>query len=165
MKTTFPASRLPSLAVFLGLVCSNASHAAQTVLVDMAPVGHYTINTDTVVDNKTGLTWQRSPAPSASAPATYTQAAAATYCAALSLGGYSSGWRVPTANELLSIVDDHANYPSIDSVAFPNTPANSFYWTSTPQFLNASNNVVVRLGLDGGMATTGTSVYYVYCVH
>jgi hypothetical protein len=98
-----------------------------------APAGRYTTAADTVKDNKTGLTWQRV------GPTTpYYWADAKTYCQALSLGGFSSGWRLPTKKELETLVDRRVASPgpTIDS-AFPNTPANAF-WTSTPYAADSS---------------------------
>lgn len=43
--------------------------------------------------------------------------------------GYNSGWRLPTGNELLSIVHFDASAPSIDVNYFPGT-SSSAYWTS-----------------------------------
>ena len=59
-----------------------------------APAGRFAKSTGIVTDTKTGLTWQQ-PASSA----TYTSDAAYTYCA-----GLGTGWRVPTAKELLTLV-------------------------------------------------------------
>lgn len=44
--------------------------------------------------------------------------------------GYSD-WRLPNKNELESIVNLNASNPAIDAAAFPNTPANGYFWTGT----------------------------------
>jgi Protein of unknown function (DUF1566) len=88
-----------------------------------APPGHYTISSGTVFDTRTRLTWQQSvPA------ATFTLASAGAYCA-----GLGTGWRLPTIRELETIVDYSVAPPgpTIDAAAFPNTPTNLFYVTST----------------------------------
>ncbi len=43
--------------------------------------------------------------------------------------GYSTGWRVPTRRELLSIVDNGTYNPAIDTNYFPNT-VGSYYWSA-----------------------------------
>jgi len=97
---------------------------------------HYTINagaidagtsdgattTDTVTDNWTRLTWQRT---SSSAPLAYSDALA--YCVKL-----GSAFRVPTLKELLTLVDPTHFSPAIDYNAFPDTPA-GYFWSSTPE--------------------------------
>lgn len=40
-------------------------------------------------------------------------------------------WRMPTAQELFSLVDHTRHGPAIDTDVFPNTKSD-FYWTSTP---------------------------------
>ncbi|MBH1988406.1 MAG: DUF1566 domain-containing protein [Myxococcaceae bacterium] len=81
----------------------------------------------TVMDIVTGLTWQRvTPLTS------YSQSGGAVYCAALDLGGFSSGWRLPTVRELLSLVDysQIGSAARIEPTAFPGEPADTF-WSST----------------------------------
>lgn len=97
--------------------------------------GQFVISTDglSVADTITGLVWQRDasgPRDGCAAVATCTLAEAKTYCAALVLGGVS-GWRVPARMELLTIVDFTRQKPSIDPIAFPNTPA-EWFWISGP---------------------------------
>lgn len=114
-----PASRLLGIAVFAaGLAIVMAGRAS-------APAGRYTIANGTVYDTKTALTWQQAVSSS-----TYTQAAAATYCATLGLNG--AVWRLPTIKELATIVDDSVSSPgpTIDSTAFPATPGD-YFWAST----------------------------------
>jgi hypothetical protein len=97
-----------------------------------APAGQYVVTAGgtpngTVYDTKSKLTWQQTVSSM-----TYTWAAAQTYCAGLdtSLGG--TGWRLPTAKELISIVDlSQASAPMIDPNAFPSTPSAGF-WSSSP---------------------------------
>ena len=83
----------------------------------------------TVSDIATGLMWQK-----ATAPGTYTWAQAISYCENLTLGGHSD-WRLPTIEELDSIVDYGRVDPAIDTDYFPDTGA-SFYWSSTTYAYN-----------------------------
>ncbi len=50
-------------------------------------------------------------------------------CADLRLGGHSD-WRLPTIQELLSLVDYTRSDPAIDTERFPDTKS-AFYWSST----------------------------------
>lgn len=108
-----------------GEICSLSSEC-------VAP--KYTPNTDgTVTDNVTGLVWQQpvamSPCPADGNGCTF--AGAQTYCQMLSLGGESSGWRLPTLSELFSLVEFGSSLPNIDPTAFPNAPT-AVFWTSSP---------------------------------
>jgi hypothetical protein len=89
-----------------------------------------------VVDDRGGdaglVEWQRAVPRSS-----YTQPEAAAYCEALRLDG--RGWRLPSVDELASLVLHPIGLgasraptcePSIDQVAFPETPPVDF-WTST----------------------------------
>jgi Protein of unknown function (DUF1566) len=97
-----------------------------------APAGHYVVTAGsgtgngTVYDSKSKLTWQQTVSST-----TYIWAEAKTYCAGVgaSLGG--TGWRVPTINELQSIVDFSQTAPAIEPNAFPSTPSRVF-WSSSP---------------------------------
>ena len=111
----------------------DTTWTATEVPSDVPPPSQYTVTSpDTaadslVTDNVTGLVWQQTISTSM-----YTRAEASAYCAGLDYGGFSSGWRLPTVVELLSIVNLDANPPSpaIDAALFPNTPA-GWFWTST----------------------------------
>ena len=75
----------------------------------------------TVADALLGLSWQKSMSPSA-----LPWEEAKAYCAQLTPG---AGWRLPTLDELKSLVD--SNYsPMIDPAFFPNTSREP-YWTGT----------------------------------
>ncbi|MBI5548584.1 MAG: DUF1566 domain-containing protein [Deltaproteobacteria bacterium] len=91
-----------------------------------APQGRFTVSAtgETVKDEVTGLVWQR-----AVSAGSYTWAAAESYCQSLNLGGWSTGWRPPSAKELVSIVDYRSHGPAIDTAVFPGTPSEAF-WSS-----------------------------------
>jgi hypothetical protein len=78
----------------------------------------------TVTDDGTGLMWQQS-----TAPGTYNWQKALDYCESLELAGYTD-WRLPTAMELVSIVDATRYNPSIHLTYFPDTVPYD-YWSST----------------------------------
>ncbi|MDP9150921.1 MAG: DUF1566 domain-containing protein [Myxococcota bacterium] len=131
-----------------------------------APVGRaatvpsearYTVETETVRDVGTGLSWER-VVPQAK----FSFEGARTYCAHLRAGG-QGGWRVPSMPELLTLVDEHATGPTIDGTAFPRTPADSF-WTSSPFAETAAQ--AWHVYFDHGNALYGllNATYHVRCV-
>jgi len=86
------------------------------------------------VDKVTGLAWQRLVTGNEAR-----WGSASQYCATLTLDG-ESGWRVPSALELSSIVDFLAIdplgiNPTIDTATFPDTPA-TWFVTSTGVFMD-----------------------------
>jgi hypothetical protein len=94
------------------------------------PADHYVVGADEVIDQFTGLTWQRGH--SADAPSLGFEAAS-DYCQTLSLGGHS--WRLPSLGELSSLVDDVPSgdvSPAIDHEAFPTTAPDAQYWSQSP---------------------------------
>ncbi len=96
---------------------------------------HYTASgtgeNGTVLDHWTGLTWHAQATTSE-----YSFAEAAVYCAGSTLGG--GGWRVPSARELITLVDRSSEQAlKIDDAFFSGTQRNT--WTSSPsRLLNAS---------------------------
>jgi hypothetical protein len=99
-------------------------YRARCVQAKEAAVGeHYVSGDGSVHDTRTQLTWQQ-PFPSER----YTWDDASRYCASLSLPG--AGWRLPSINELQTLVDDSVN-PSIDRATFPGTPS-EYFWSSSP---------------------------------
>jgi len=88
------------------------------------PMSYDTSTAGIVVDRVTCLIWER-----VFDNTTYTRPQAMLYCDGLTLGGYTD-WRIPTYIELLSLVDFTRGSPAIDPVAFPSTPAQTFWTTS-----------------------------------
>jgi Protein of unknown function (DUF1566) len=108
----------------------------------------------TVYDSKTKLTWQQIiPA------AIYTWAEAQTHCADV-----GAGWRLPTIKELLTIVDESQMAPSIDQTAFPSTPPNSLWWSSSPVAFSTSYAWLVDFSRGKTFAYEISNTLYVRCV-
>ncbi len=82
----------------------------------------YSRSGDVVTDNVTGLEWQDNETVQKS------WAAAATYCNDLPLNG--GGWRLPTIEELETLVDDGKYNPSVTENVFQHISL-SYYWSST----------------------------------
>jgi hypothetical protein len=94
------------------------------------PAEHYAVSGGEVTDNYTGLVWQQDH----SGPdADHSWDEAVGYCVTLTLGGQS--WRLPSLNEIASIVDDVPSgdvSPAVDHAIFPTTSPDLQYWSANP---------------------------------
>lgn len=85
-----------------------------------------------VVDTATGLMWQRQTGNDNEA---LTWAQAVAYCKKLDLAGYDD-WRLPSSDELQSIINYLSYDPAVDPRIFPDT-ASSGYWSSSTYEANS----------------------------
>ena len=151
--------RVIGLAALALLVAGGVVHAA-------APAdqyGFFKADTAEIQDDHTKLTWERWP--DQTQMRNFDEAVG--YCVVKP----GSGWRLPTAKELLTIVDEETNgtfengqivYRAIDRNAFPNTPRANF-WTASPHFSKPEVWVVnFETGLTGSRGKLETA--YVRCV-
>jgi len=92
----------------------------------------------TVTDTDTGLMWQEETAVDVSDA--FSWAAAVSYCEDLELGGYGD-WRIPTINELESIINYSLYNPA---TTMPNTLLNFGYWSSTKDAYHPSYRRLVE---------------------
>ena len=153
------------LSSFVLLVCGAAAQA-----------GYIDNHDGTVTDNGTGLMWQQATAPGA-VPGTYTWEQALAYSENLILnndGAWTSGtanlsgakysdWRLPTAKELVSLVDTTRYNPAINTTYFPDTVEPAYYWSSTTNVTGGAFGVTFGYGNSGGL-NDKTGNYYVRAV-
>lgn len=110
------------------------------------PPNLYTaLNDDEVLDNYTGLIWQRRDSGNG-----LSWEAAGDYCATLDLGGNS--WRLPSIRELATLVDEAQVAPAINREMFPDTKygsrSNNWYWSS--HRAQGSNSASWAINFDDG---------------
>lgn len=99
----------------------------------------FTDNGDgTVTDNVTELVWQQVDGGE------MTWENALAYAKKLNLAGHAD-WRLPTSQELFSIVDHSALNPALDTRVFPPSGA-EYWWSSTPRADDPSRVWVVNAG-------------------
>ena len=122
-------------------------------------------NNQAVFDSETGLVWEQSPSTSFFPWTSTTTPTAAAHCNQLNVGN-RKGWRLPTIQELASLIDPTVPYPG------PTLPAghpfsnvrSDVYWSATTFAPDASFawGVVFSNGVvDHGVKTfTG----FVWCV-
>ena len=87
---------------------------------------------NTVTDNATGLTWQKSDDGQ-----TRDWLGALQYCEALTLAGHDD-WRLPNIKELQSIVDYSRHDPALDQRFLKQSDKNAWFWSSTTHGDNIS---------------------------
>lgn len=109
-----------------------ASAPARPEAEPPAPRFRYLDGGNEVIDGQTGLIWRRctegmhwNGISCAGLPNTYRQDAALAYAQC------QPGWRLPSAQELASLIHPALTAPAIDSATFPATPANWFWSWST----------------------------------
>jgi hypothetical protein len=136
----------PALAVCMLFCTLSVAHA----------IGPYFIGNETVIDQGTGLEWQKSDDGS---PRNWESGLA--YCENLSLKS-KTDWRLPNIRELKSIVDDKRYYPTIDP-AF--SSRSSCYWSATTVAdFPTANAWTVHFGNGDDIWYVKTSAYHVRCV-
>ncbi len=152
-----------SLEVCLGVqacitgACADYEGYARGLLPGTPGHPHsYTVDAaaKTVLDNVTGLLWQREPAPNLLG-----RSEAVSYCDTLTWGGRSD-WRLPTRMELFSLVDYGQSDPAIDSAAFPSSPSDEFWAASA----RPDDNTWFVSFRDGTAFVFGAGASYVRCV-
>lgn len=125
------------------VLCVRGNGAGETIdQVAVEPPNHYVIANGEVTDNYTGLIWQQAYSPSQMAWST-----APTYCSGLALNAHT--WRVPSLNELASIVNEGrvasgsgaTAEGAVNITAFPHVlscGSAAWFWASEPLAGNAT---------------------------
>ena len=116
-----------------------------------------------VLDKETGLVWERSPST-----LTYTTAEAHKHCNT-TLVGNRFGWRLPTIQELASLIDPTQANPALNSGhPFSNVIADGSdcYWSATAAALDAQYSVFFSNngGVTNGGCASGDGKNLVWCV-
>jgi hypothetical protein len=117
-----------------------------------------TADTDEVVtDSLTGLMWQRTWATGK------TWQLALDYCVGLNYGGYTD-WRLPSPHELSSLVNAERYSPAIDITAFPETPTDYFWTSSSAAYNSTIEACYVNFDTGRVISNDKNSTYSVRCV-
>jgi hypothetical protein len=116
----------------------------------------------TATQQNTGLMWQRCALGQTwTGSSCVGYAVAYNYEQAMSLRHYFAGyndWRLPNANELLSIAD-YGRYPAINPTLFPNTEPEHAFWSSTE--IEDSDNALI-VNFDYGYEHWSDKHYFYY---
>jgi len=122
-------------------------------------------NNQAVFDSETGLVWEKSPSTSTFPWSSTTTTTAAQHCNLLNVGN-REGWRLPTVQELASLVDRTVPSPGPTLPAghpFSNVQS-AGYWSATTYATFASN--AWGVGFDNGFVGNGnkSANNFAWCV-
>ena len=121
------------------------------------------LNDLAVLDNETGLVWDKVP----DGPSAWANASDSCYTATIAGRG---GWRLPTIEELRSLVDPTAPAPPKIPVGHPFSEADiidssiDFYWTQTTSNVNTANAYAVTFFSGNATTKAKTEQHYRWCV-
>jgi len=114
-----------------------------------------------VLDRETGLVWEQEPSTS-----TFNWVVAPSHCYPLGVGG-RKGWRLPTIEELASLVDTSNLSPALPSghpFTLTSTQEDGFYWSATTDAFFTGNAWGVNLDVGGVGSISKESPFHVWCV-
>ncbi len=117
------------------------------------------MNNEAVLDRETGLVWEQSPSTSAS-----DWVSASTQCVKLSKGG-RKGWRLPTIQDLESLIDVTQSNPALPSGHPFSNVQSSAYWSASTLAFGSTNAWVVGFssgGVNGVDKSSG--LFLAWCV-
>lgn len=119
-------------------------------------------NSEAVLDRETGLVWERSPSTEL-----FTWHVAHVRCNEFVTLGNRLGWRLPTVNELASLVDPSRSDPALPAGhPFTNVLLSEYYWSATTDSRVIDNKWVVGFFGDGdvGNGRNKNGSRFVWCV-
>ena len=108
-------------------------------------------NNAAVLDRETGLVWEKVPST-----VNTDWLGASVYCVSRNLGG-RRGWRLPTVQDLASLLDPTQSHPALPS-GHPFTGQFDIFWSATPANTSFGSDsfwiVGFAFGGDGGISPT-----------
>ena len=114
-----------------------------------------------VFDKETGLVWDQSPNTT-----TRTWVNALTHCYQREVGN-RKGWRLPTIEELASLVDNSNSRPALPTghpFTLTSAQEDGSYWSATTNAGNTAFAWFVDLGVGDVFTSDKTGVIFVWCV-
>ena len=120
-------------------------------------------NNEAVLDRETGLVWERSPSTQTSVWQLGALQNASYACLTKAVGN-RLGWRLPTVQELASLVDPTNNSPALPTGHPFSNVQGSYYWSATVALTDPDGAWTVRF--DNGNLTQyiKDAANYVWCV-
>lgn len=97
--------------------------------------GNYFRKSDGILARNSGLVWSRC-VTGKTGPTCKGEATLMTFQEAETIAKSQPGWRIPTRDELMTLIEQKCKSPRVNSSYFPNIPTTSV-WSKTP---SADNN-------------------------
>lgn len=140
--------------------CNNENPA----VLATTPLEQFEVHTDgTATHLATGLMWMQcslgqdwNENDCSGLAGIYNWQEALQAASAVAFAGYTD-WRLPSKNELESIVEERCWSPSINAAVFPATPSN-WFWSSSPHASDSNGAWVVSFG-DGHVVNDAQDRY------
>lgn len=127
------------------------------------PETQFVINNDnTVTDKNTGLTWMRCSLGQTGSDCSGGKAKRFSWSGAVlkEIATNYRGWRLPTATELISIIEYRCQYPAVNIFVFPNTESGGYLSSSAYTKTNRSKKVWTVSFQKGRLyANDGRNIY------
>jgi len=118
-----------------------------------------------VLDRETGLVWEQSPEGSKSNPTPPQAWLSAQFSCITRMVGGRKGWRLPTIQELASLVDPTQSSPALPSGHPFSNVLSSAYWSATT-LANSTSNALSTEMVEGEVGDDGDRRFtnHVWCV-
>jgi hypothetical protein len=113
---------------------------------------------EAVLDKDTGLVWEKSPDATKR-----TWLFAANDCYKKTVGG-RKGWRLPTVEELASLIDTTQSNPTLPSGHPFQNVQSDYYWSSTAYVFDPNNAYNVSLANGTVVAGVKSATFYMWAV-
>ncbi len=136
--------------------CVRGGPADGSTSQDPPPDLYSEVTAGEIRDRWTGLIWTQ-----ATSPASMSYEDAVTYCSEFNLNG--NAWRLPSVNELATLVDERTVSPAIDTSTFPDTAPNHYYWSQT-EWAGSDPDLPWGLNYNDGYSGHGRDDLLVRCV-
>jgi hypothetical protein len=112
-------------------------------------------NNEAVLDRETGLVWERSPSRTGFPWSSTVTISAKRHCNELNVGN-RHGWKLPTIQELASLLELPAGHPF--------TNLGSFYWSATTDADFPDSAWYVAFGFGAVLSTEKIAPWLAWCV-
>lgn len=132
-----------TLLILLTFSLNTWAQTCDESLAKTAPTERFMVEGSEVKDSKTGLTWQRCAIGQSGEHCEEGSATSLKWHEALAHN--NDQWRVPTKEELLTIVEKQCEKPAMNLEVFSNAPS-SAYWTASADENSESHAWTIAFG-------------------